>query len=122
MNTHSDCGDMRSNIILFSSCDIHIQLVSYRCCPGQGLLGGYRVSRWEQGLLRTGCPGNWSERVKVGRHVLLRLHNEACDYLISLTLSSDAACGLCFVHERTEVTQSGIKSKRFGTQVFGHSN
>lgn len=113
---------MRSNIILFSSHDIHIQLLGYPCRPGTGLSGGYRVSRRERGLLLTGCPGSWSERVKVGRQVLLPLYNEACDYLISLTSSSDAACGLCFVHERTEVTRSGIRSKQFGTQVFGHSD
>lgn len=116
MNTHSGCGGMRNNIILFRSRDTHLQLLGYLCRPGKGLSGGYRVSRREQGL-----PWKLERGVKVGRHVLLRLYNEACDYPISLTSSSDRACGLCSVHERAEV-QSGIRSKRFGTQVFGHSD
>lgn len=59
MNTHSGCGDMRNNVILFSSCDIHVQLL------GGGASRG-KVGRAERGLLPTGRPatgGPGSRRV-----------------------------------------------------------
>lgn len=105
MNTRSDCGGMRSNIILFRSRDTHLQLLGYLCHLGKGSSGGYRVSRREQGL-----PWKLERGVKVGRRVLLRLYNEACDYPISLTSSSDRACGLCSVHERAEVHSVGLEA------------